>query len=61
MQLFALTIALSDLVNVILQFTKYIDCYFCGDNNAVLTRQKDVEFMGNLCAFQFWQRVFKVK
>lgn len=42
-------------------FTKYIDCYFCGDNNAVLTRQKDVEFMGNLCAFQFWQRVFKDK
>ncbi|XP_059438582.1 DExH-box ATP-dependent RNA helicase DExH8 [Corylus avellana] len=40
---------------------EYIDCYFCGDNNTVLTGRKEVKLMGNLRAFQFWQRVFKDK
>ncbi|XP_021281215.1 DExH-box ATP-dependent RNA helicase DExH8 isoform X2 [Herrania umbratica] len=43
-------------------FTEYINCYFCGDSdNIVLTGRKEVVFLGNLCAFQFWQRVFKDK
>lgn len=43
-------------------FTEYISYYFGGDNdNIVLTGRKEVTFLGNLCAFQFWQRVFKDK
>ncbi|OMO81923.1 Zinc finger, CCCH-type [Corchorus olitorius] len=43
-------------------FTEYINCYFSGDSDKiVLTGRKEVEFLGNLCAFQFWQRVFKDK
>ncbi|KAE8657661.1 Zinc finger CCCH domain-containing protein 31 [Hibiscus syriacus] len=39
-------------------FTEYINCYFC---KIVLTGRKEVSFLGNLCAYQFWQRVFKDK
>ncbi|XVF32773.1 hypothetical protein REPUB_Repub17cG0111500 [Reevesia pubescens] len=43
-------------------FTEYLNCYYCGDSgNIVLTSQREVAFLGNLCAFQFWQRVFKDK
>lgn len=43
-------------------FTEYLSHYFSGDsNNKILTGRKEVQFMGNLCAFQFWQRVFKDK
>ncbi|XP_031261633.1 DExH-box ATP-dependent RNA helicase DExH8 [Pistacia vera] len=43
-------------------FTEYTSCYFGGDgNNKVLTGRKEVLLMGNLCALQFWQRVFKDK
>ncbi|KAK8570233.1 hypothetical protein V6N13_002928 [Hibiscus sabdariffa] len=43
-------------------FTEYINCYFCGDSDKiVLTGRKEVTFLGNLCAYQFWQRVFKDK
>ncbi|GLU16850.1 hypothetical protein SLE2022_332590 [Rubroshorea leprosula] len=45
-----------------LLFTEYVNHYFSGDgNNTALTGRKEVQFMGNLCAFQFWQRVFKDK
>ncbi|XP_041017233.1 DExH-box ATP-dependent RNA helicase DExH8 [Juglans microcarpa x Juglans regia] len=43
-------------------FTEYLDCYFGGESyDKVLPGRKEVIFMGNLCAFQFWQRVFKDK
>ncbi|KAA8549161.1 hypothetical protein F0562_000845 [Nyssa sinensis] len=43
-------------------FAEYTDCYYSGDNkNTGLLGRKEVVFMGNLCAFQFWQRVFKDK
>ncbi|KAJ7977567.1 putative ATP-dependent RNA helicase [Quillaja saponaria] len=43
-------------------FTKYIEAYFGGDGkNRVLNGRKEEVFMGNLCAFQFWQRVFRDK
>lgn len=45
----------------LLQFTEYVNCYYCADSDKiVLTGRKEVSFLGNLCAFQFWQRVFKV-
>ncbi|KAG6703938.1 hypothetical protein I3842_07G111000 [Carya illinoinensis] len=43
-------------------FTEYLDCYFGGESyDKVLPGRREVIFMGNLCAFQFWQRVFKDK
>ncbi|KAF8387857.1 hypothetical protein HHK36_026519 [Tetracentron sinense] len=43
-------------------FTEYIDSYFGGDRDStVFTGRKEMVYMGNLCAFQFWQRVFKDK
>lgn len=52
----------SDLINALPQFTEYLDCYFGGESyDKVLPGRKEVTFMGNLCAYQFWQRVFKVK
>ncbi|GAV66945.1 DEAD domain-containing protein/Helicase_C domain-containing protein [Cephalotus follicularis] len=43
-------------------FAEYTDSYFGGDgNNSVLTGRKEVVLMANLCALQFWQRVFKDK
>ncbi|XP_050265490.1 DExH-box ATP-dependent RNA helicase DExH8 [Quercus robur] len=43
-------------------FTEYINCYFSGDSNDdVQIGRKEVVLMANLCAFQFWQRVFKDK
>lgn len=40
-------------------FAKYIDCYY-GDR-AILAGRKEMEFMANFCAFQFWQHIFKDK
>ncbi|XVE77617.1 hypothetical protein DITRI_Ditri13aG0077600 [Diplodiscus trichospermus] len=43
-------------------FTEYINSYYCGDSdNIVLTGRKEISFLANLCAFQFWQLVFKDK
>lgn len=43
-------------------FAEYTGCYFGGDgNNRLLTGRKEMVIMGNLCAFQFWQHVFKDK
>ncbi|KAF5190731.1 Atp-dependent rna helicase protein [Thalictrum thalictroides] len=43
-------------------FKEYLESYFGGDNdNIVLTGKKESIFMGNLCAYQFWQLVFKDK
>ncbi|GKU86845.1 hypothetical protein SLEP1_g1320 [Rubroshorea leprosula] len=43
-------------------FTEYVNHYFSGDsNNTVLNGRREVQLIGNLCAFQFWQRVFKDK
>jgi hypothetical protein len=41
------------------QFAKYIDYYY-GDRT-ILPGRKEMEFMANFCAFQFWQHIFKVK
>ncbi|XP_058076554.1 DExH-box ATP-dependent RNA helicase DExH8 isoform X2 [Magnolia sinica] len=40
-------------------YIEYLDKYFEG--TAVHGGRKEVALMGNLCAFQFWQRVFKDK
>lgn len=40
-------------------FAKYIDCYY-GDRT-ILAGRKEMEFMANFCAFQFWQHIFKDK
>ncbi|KAA8543096.1 hypothetical protein F0562_021409 [Nyssa sinensis] len=43
-------------------FAEYTDSYYGGDNKTnALTGRKEVILMGNLCAFQFWQRAFKDK
>ncbi|KAJ9171817.1 hypothetical protein P3X46_015130 [Hevea brasiliensis] len=43
-------------------FTEYTFCYFGGDcNNIVKLGRKEMVLIGNLCAYQFWQRVFKDK
>lgn len=43
----------------VLQRQKYRDNYFKG-NGSVQIGKKEATTMGNLCAFQFWERVFKV-
>ncbi|CAL5385605.1 unnamed protein product [Camellia sinensis] len=41
---------------------EYTDCYYSGDDKSTaLTGRKEMVFMANLCAFQFWQRVYKDK
>ncbi|GFY98712.1 zinc finger (CCCH type) helicase family protein [Actinidia rufa] len=41
-------------------FGKYTDCYYSGDNkNTALIGRNEVLYMANLCAFQFWQCVYK--
>ncbi|KAJ6808669.1 zinc finger CCCH domain-containing protein 4 [Iris pallida] len=41
---------------------KYVDNYFEGDiTSNIQSDKKETIFIGNLCAFQFWQRVFKDK
>ncbi|KAM7277141.1 hypothetical protein ACFE04_019007 [Oxalis oulophora] len=43
-------------------FAEYVSCYFNAEGkNTVITGRKEVVLMANLCAFQFWQRVFKDK
>ncbi|KAL5791828.1 hypothetical protein ACOSP7_000422 [Xanthoceras sorbifolium] len=43
-------------------FEEYTSCYFDGNGkNKILSGRKEVVLMGNLCAFQFWQHVFKDK
>ncbi|XP_004290791.1 PREDICTED: zinc finger CCCH domain-containing protein 31 [Fragaria vesca subsp. vesca] len=42
--------------------SEYADSYFNGDDYITrITGKKETAFMGNLCAYQFWQRVFKDK
>ncbi|XP_019441751.1 PREDICTED: DExH-box ATP-dependent RNA helicase DExH8 isoform X1 [Lupinus angustifolius] len=40
-------------------FAKYIYFYF-GDHT-ILAGRKETEFMGNFCAFEFWQHIFRDK
>ncbi|CAL5432147.1 unnamed protein product [Camellia sinensis] len=43
-------------------YAEYTDCYYSGDDKSTaLTGRKEMVFMANLCAFQFWQRVYKDK
>ncbi|XP_015892017.2 DExH-box ATP-dependent RNA helicase DExH8 [Ziziphus jujuba] len=43
-------------------WSEYTGHYFSGDNNDTgLNGRKEISYMANLCAFQFWQRVFKDK
>ncbi|KAL7226877.1 hypothetical protein ACSBR1_021865 [Camellia fascicularis] len=38
------------------------DCYYSGDDKSTtLTGRKEMVFLANLCAFQFWHRVYKDK
>lgn len=51
----------STFVDFIIQCSEYADSYFNGDDYITgITGKKETAFMGNLCAYQFWQRVFKV-
>ncbi|XP_028781898.1 DExH-box ATP-dependent RNA helicase DExH8-like [Neltuma alba] len=38
-------------------FAKYIECFY--GEKTILNGRKEREFLGNFCAFQFWQHVFK--
>ncbi|KAI4301411.1 hypothetical protein L6164_034693 [Bauhinia variegata] len=40
-------------------FSSYIECYY--NEKTILSGRKEIILMGNLCAFQFWQHVFKDK
>ncbi|CAK9175327.1 unnamed protein product [Ilex paraguariensis] len=43
-------------------FAEYTDSYYSGDSTTTgLTGRKELLFMGNFCAYHFWQRVFKDK
>ncbi|KAJ4968840.1 hypothetical protein NE237_015541 [Protea cynaroides] len=42
-------------------FSEYLDYYFDGNSNDMVLGRKEILFMGNLCAFEFWQRVLKDK
>ncbi|KAF5937318.1 hypothetical protein HYC85_024824 [Camellia sinensis] len=43
-------------------YAEYTDCYYSGDDKSTaLTGRKEMVFVANLCAFQFWQRVYKDK
>ncbi|XP_042518041.1 DExH-box ATP-dependent RNA helicase DExH8 [Macadamia integrifolia] len=42
-------------------FSAYVDNYFDGNSENLVLGKKEVVLMGNLCAFEFWQRVFKDK
>lgn len=42
--------------------TEYVNKYFGGNNSDVLQNgKKELLFVANLCAYQFWQRIFKDK
>ncbi|PIM99659.1 RNA helicase [Handroanthus impetiginosus] len=41
------------------QFMEYTDKYYNGLSKATGLGRKEVSYMGNFCAFQFWQRAFK--
>ncbi|EXC10294.1 Zinc finger CCCH domain-containing protein 31 [Morus notabilis] len=42
--------------------TLYTDCYFREDvGDTGLNGRREIQLMANVCAFQFWQRVFKDK
>ncbi|ESQ39418.1 hypothetical protein EUTSA_v10001290mg [Eutrema salsugineum] len=43
-------------------FLEYVDHFFGGDSSKTISgSRREVVLMANLCAFQFWQRVFKDK
>ncbi|KAK9756945.1 hypothetical protein RND81_01G131800 [Saponaria officinalis] len=43
-------------------FVEYTNSYYAAEEkNAALMDKKEVVFLANLCAYQFWQRVFKDK
>lgn len=51
-----------------MQFSSYIDNFFEDESRVLedesrglLPLKKEDIYMGNLCAFQFWQRIFKVQ
>lgn len=51
----------SIIVFLFLQFSSYIDNFFEDGSHGLLPLKKEDIYMGNLCAFQFWQRIFKVQ
>ncbi|XAR61337.1 RNA helicase [Bertholletia excelsa] len=43
-------------------FAEYTDCYYSGDNkDTAIVGKKEMIFMANLCAFQFWERFYRDK
>lgn len=44
---------------LLLQFLEYVDHYF-GGSKTICSGRREMVLMANFCAFQFWQRVFKV-
>ncbi|CAM8987819.1 unnamed protein product [Rhodiola kirilowii] len=42
-------------------FATYSDSYYVGGTRKELSGKKELNIMANLCAYQFWQRVFKDK
>lgn len=44
---------------ILFQFLEHTDKFYSGDKLTGLGK-KEVLYIANLCAFQFWQRVYKV-
>ncbi|KAL3827824.1 hypothetical protein ACJIZ3_016626 [Penstemon smallii] len=43
------------------QFMELTDSYYSGNSKNITLGRKEVLYIGNFCAFQFWQRAFKDK
>ncbi|KAL1542640.1 RNA helicase [Salvia divinorum] len=43
------------------QFAEYANNYYSGNSKITRLGRKEVSYMGNFCAFQFWQRLLKDK
>ncbi|XP_042061602.1 DExH-box ATP-dependent RNA helicase DExH8-like isoform X3 [Salvia splendens] len=43
------------------QFAEYANNYYSGNSKITSLGRKEVSYMGNFCAFQFWQRMLKDK
>ncbi|XP_042034646.1 DExH-box ATP-dependent RNA helicase DExH8-like isoform X1 [Salvia splendens] len=43
------------------QFAEYANNYYSGNSKITRLGRKEVSYMGNFCAFQFWQRMLKDK
>lgn len=39
---------------------EYVDSYYCGNSKDTGLGKKEVLYIANFCAIQFWERAFKV-